>query len=145
MVLILWMGNQDKSPVTRMKKISYLDFHVLFDQFETIIAIACHEYTMRLSAEQINTIVTTCRAVAGANALVWLYGSRLDDTRHGGDVDLLIEPANTVSLLLRARIKMLLEQILSLPVDVLVKNPGTKDNPFVSIARAQAKLLEITP
>jgi len=47
---------------------------------------------MRLSTEQINTIVTTSRAVAGLDAIIWLYGSRLDDTRHGGDIDLLIEP-----------------------------------------------------
>ncbi|WP_040432843.1 nucleotidyltransferase domain-containing protein [Chlorobium ferrooxidans] len=100
---------------------------------------------MRLSTEQINTIVTTSRAVAGLDAIIWLYGSRLDDTRHGGDIDLLIEPVETISLLLRARIKMLLEQKLSLPVDVLVKNPDTAESPFVSIARAQAKLLEITP
>ena len=118
---------------------------MLFDQFELEIAIVGHKYTMRLSTAQINTIVNTCRAVAGVNVLVWLYGSRLDDTRHGGDIDLLIEPANAVSLLLRARIKTLLEQTLCLPVDVLVKNPGTNDNPFVTIARAQAKLLEITP
>jgi predicted nucleotidyltransferase len=100
---------------------------------------------MRLTTEQINTIITTCRAVAGASALVWLYGSRLDDTRHGGDIDLLIEPEESVNLLLRARIKTLLEQTLNLPVDLLVKNPGTPENPFLSIARAQAKLLEITP
>ncbi|MEI7825051.1 MAG: hypothetical protein WCI01_07110 [Chlorobiaceae bacterium] len=67
---------------------------------------------MRLSIEQINTFVSSSRAV---------------------------------SLLLRARIKTLLEQKLSLPVDVLVKNPGAQENPFVSIARAQAKLLETTP
>jgi len=100
---------------------------------------------MRLSTEQINTIVTTSRAVAGLDAIIWLYGSRLDDTRHGGDIDLLIEPVESISLLLRARIKMLLEQKLSPPVDVLVKNPDTSESPFVSIARAQAKLLEITP
>jgi predicted nucleotidyltransferase len=100
---------------------------------------------MRLSIEQINTIVSTSRAVAGVGALVWLYGSRLDDTRHGGDIDLLIEPLHPAGLLLRARIKTLLEQKLSLPVDVLVKNPGTQENPFVSIARAQAILLETTP
>ncbi|MBV5288948.1 hypothetical protein [Pelodictyon phaeoclathratiforme] len=35
---------------------------------------------MRLTTEQINT---TCCAVAGEGALVWLYGSRLDDTRTG--------------------------------------------------------------
>jgi hypothetical protein len=38
---------------------------------------------MRLTTEQINTIITTCCAVAGEGALVWLYGSRLDDTRTG--------------------------------------------------------------
>ena len=65
---------------------------------------------MRLTTEQINTIVTTSRTVAGVDTLVWLYGSRLDDTRHGGDIDLLIEPAPAVSLLDRARIKILLEQ-----------------------------------
>ena len=102
-------------------------------------------YTMRLTTEQINTIVTTCRAVAGASALVWLYGSRLDDTRHGGDIDLLIEPEERVNLLLRARIKTRLEQTLSLPVDVMVKNPDTPENPFHSIVRAHAKPLEITP
>jgi len=99
---------------------------------------------MRLTTEQIKTIVTTCRAFAGEGALVWLYGSRLDDTRHGGDIDLLIEPQKSVNLLLRARIKTRLEQTLSLPVDVMVKNPGVPDNPFHSIALAQAKLLEIT-
>ncbi|MEI6756637.1 MAG: nucleotidyltransferase domain-containing protein [Chlorobium sp.] len=100
---------------------------------------------MRLSTEQINTIIHTSRDVAGPSALVWLYGSRLDDKRHGGDIDLLIEPAEALSLLLRARIKTLLEQKLNLPVDVLVKNPGTEENPFLSIVRAQAKLLELTP
>ncbi len=101
--------------------------------------------TMRLTTKQINTIVTTCRTFAGASALVWLYGSRLDDTRHGGDIDLLIEPQVSINLLLRARIKTILEQTLSLPVDVMVKNPGAPENPFLSIVRAQAKPLEITP
>jgi predicted nucleotidyltransferase len=99
---------------------------------------------MRLTTEQINTIVNTSRSVAGEDTLVWLYGSRLDDTRHGGDIDLLLEPAPAVSLLDRARIKILLEQQLNLPVDILVKNPFSQDNPFVSMVLAQAKLLEIT-
>ena len=46
---------------------------------------------MRLSTEQITTIVDTTCLIAGANARVGLYGSRLDDTRHGGDIDLLID------------------------------------------------------
>ena len=39
---------------------------------------------MRLSTQQLNTIVTTSPTVAGEDTLVWLYGSRLDDTRHCG-------------------------------------------------------------
>ena len=100
---------------------------------------------MRLSTEQITTIVDTTCLIAGPNARVWLYGSRLDDTRHGGDIDLLIEPTSAIGLLHRARIKTVLEQKLNLPIDVLVKNPGTPESPFVAIARAHAKLLEITP
>ena len=63
--------------------------------------------------------------------------------RHGGDIDLLIEPVPSLSLIDRARIKIHLEQKLNLPVDVMVKNPGTHENPFISIVRAHAKLLEI--
>ena len=39
---------------------------------------------MRLTTQQLNTIVTTSPTVAGEDTLVWLYGSRLDDTRHCG-------------------------------------------------------------
>ena len=102
-------------------------------------------FNMRLSTEQINTIVSICRSIAGGDVLIWLYGSRLDDTRHGGDIDLLIEPTQAINLLLRARIKMLLEQALSLPVDLLVKNPDAIEQPFFSIVRAQAEVLNITP
>lgn len=48
-------------------------------------------------------------------------------------------------MLLRARIKTRLEQTLGLPVDVIVNKPGVTDNPFHSIALAQAKPLEIAP
>ena len=34
---------------------------------------------MRLTTQQLNTIVTTSPTVAGEDTLVWLYGSRLDD------------------------------------------------------------------
>ncbi len=67
---------------------------------------------MWLTTQQINTIFTTSSTIVGVDTLVWLYGSRLDDTRHGGDI--------------------------------LVKNPCSEENPFVSMALAQTKLLELT-
>lgn len=99
---------------------------------------------MRLTTQQLNTIVDTSRAVAGQKTLVWLFGSRLDDTRYGGDIDLLIEPSSAVTLLQRARIKMLLEEKLNLPVDILVKNPDNEAHAFIAMVRPQAKLLEMT-
>jgi hypothetical protein len=43
---------------------------------------------MRLTPTQIDTIKSTAQAVLGEGAQVWLYGSRLDDQRKGGDLDI---------------------------------------------------------
>jgi len=45
---------------------------------------------MRLSATQIHAIKTEAHAVLGEGAQVSLFGSRVDDTRRGGDIDLYI-------------------------------------------------------
>ena len=46
---------------------------------------------MRLTETQIHAIVTAVRELAGPEAEVRLFGSRLDDEARGGDVDLLVE------------------------------------------------------
>ena len=43
---------------------------------------------MRLTPAQIDTIQSTVHAVLGEGTQVWLYGSRLDDQRKGGDLDI---------------------------------------------------------
>ncbi len=53
---------------------------------------------MRLTPTEIDTIHSTAQAVLGAGARVWLYGSRLDDDRRGGDIDLLIESVPKASV-----------------------------------------------
>lgn len=96
---------------------------------------------MRLTEHQIDIIRTTTAAVAGHGARAWLYGSRLDDARRGGDVDLLIQSTPPISLLQRARIKSELEQKLSIPVDVLAVPAAGVIGPFAAIAQARAQLL----
>jgi ribosomal protein S18 acetylase RimI-like enzyme len=45
---------------------------------------------MRLTEHEIATIQSTSHKVFGHKASVWLFGSRVDDSKRGGDIDLLI-------------------------------------------------------
>jgi len=45
---------------------------------------------MRLSQHQCQAITTATQSVFGETAKVWLFGSRIDDFKRGGDIDLLI-------------------------------------------------------
>jgi hypothetical protein len=51
---------------------------------------------MRLSGSQILNIKNTAMAIFGKNTKVFLFGSRLDDTKKGGDIDLFIKPIQII-------------------------------------------------
>ena len=99
---------------------------------------------MRLTPAQIDTIQSTVYAVLGEGAVVSLFGSRLDDSRRGGDVDLLIEAQPEPVLLDRARIKNRLEMQLQLPVDIVTASPQHA-SAFARMARSQAQVLKPRP
>ena len=46
---------------------------------------------MRLSDDQTRAIKQITHQIAGETAHIWVFGSRLDDTAFGGDLDLLLE------------------------------------------------------
>jgi len=50
---------------------------------------------MRLTRYQITAIRQAAEEVFGECSQVWLFGSRVDDRRRGGDIDLLVRPAQT--------------------------------------------------
>ncbi|HJX58864.1 MAG TPA: nucleotidyltransferase domain-containing protein [Thiobacillus sp.] len=97
---------------------------------------------MRLSTEQTRQITRTVSQLTGGSADVYVFGSRLDDTARGGDIDLLLESAAPLGLIQRARIKMELEAQLGLPVDIVEHVRDTPATPFQSLARARATRLE---
>lgn len=93
---------------------------------------------MRLSEPQTRIVLDLVRQEAGNDVSVLLYGSRTDDSRRGGDVDLLIESEPPIGLWQCARIKTRLEQALQLPVDIVAKARNAAPTPFQSIALATA-------
>ncbi len=50
---------------------------------------------MRLTDYQINAIIQNAKIVFGQNCKIYLFGSRVDDNKHGGDIDLFIECSET--------------------------------------------------
>ncbi len=93
---------------------------------------------MRLSEKQIHLISETVCRIAGPETELYLFGSRLDDNARGGDVDLFVESTTALPLMRRAQIKMQLESLLGLPVDLVCKTKNTVATPFQIIARSNA-------
>ena len=91
---------------------------------------------MRLSTSQIETIRDAAQQHFGTDASVWLFGSRVDDTKRGGDVDLYVESTRKNTLLSALRCKIALEDSLDLRVDLIVKEPG-KDKPIFRLAKTR--------
>ena len=97
---------------------------------------------MRLSLDQIQTITRTVSRLADGTAEVFLFGSRLDDQARGGDVDLFVESGAPLTLLERAQLKLELESVLNLPVDIVAQARNAAPTPFQRIARSRAVKLE---
>lgn len=93
---------------------------------------------MRLTDEQLESIRVAVAATTGDGIRAYVFGSRLDDERRGGDLDLLWRAPHPIGLLSRARPKLRLEARLSMPVDVLAMQDGREPTPFESITLARA-------
>ena len=96
---------------------------------------------MRLSVDQTCVILHCLHQQFGADAQVMLFGSRLDDTARGGDVDFLVESPAPPTLRQRALAAM--EQALNLPVDIAAMRRGMTGIAIARMARTKARPLEM--
>jgi len=99
---------------------------------------------MRLTPEQIDLICQTIREIAGPKALVRLFGSRLDDSTKGGDIDLLVElphPVENAALLASRLEARLMLRLGGRKVDVLLIAPNLNRQPIHEIALKEGKRL----
>lgn len=100
---------------------------------------------MRLSQKEIEIINKLARKHFGTNTRVFLFGSRTDDHKRGGDIDLLMKNKDQSRLTLEAKIHFLAELkriIGDQKIDVVFDNPQTrlKTNFYRSITRQQIEL-----
>lgn len=96
---------------------------------------------MRLTMRQRQQIHWLVRQQLGRDTHVMVFGSRLEDQRKGGNIDLLIESRQVVPRRLQATLKLELEGALQLPVDLVFHQSGQPLAPFQAIAKAQSQLL----
>lgn len=94
---------------------------------------------MRLSLEQLGVIIREVQHHLGHGSRVWLFGSRLDDSRRGGDVDLYVE-APPHPLMEELRCKIAIEEALEIPVDLIVRQFDA-EAPIAALARAEGRRL----
>jgi len=90
---------------------------------------------MRLSPQQNEIIRQVVSDAIGNDAKIWLFGSRTNDQAIGGDIDLLIERDETISLKQRLRVQVQLETQLQLPVDLITLTANKPATPIANIAR----------
>lgn len=90
---------------------------------------------MRIDQGSACLAVGIVRKHLGANASVWLFGSRADDARKGGDIDLFVETDVADIVLPLARARGELADMLDRHVDLVVDN-HVRDEPIFEVARS---------
>ncbi|MFZ3040962.1 MAG: hypothetical protein WA108_04085 [Thiobacillus sp.] len=99
---------------------------------------------MRLTDHQARAITQLAHEVAGEQAHVRVFGSRLDDDARGGDLALMLEltePAATPALL-AARFSASVPRLMQgRKVDVPLAAPNLKRLPIHDIAFTEGKVL----
>lgn len=95
---------------------------------------------MRLTAEQAQTIRKTVKAALGAGARVRLFGSRVDDSALGGDIDLYVEVDRVLGNRAAVASRLAAELQVALGdrhIDVVLVDPNTVQRPIHEVARKQ--------
>ena len=94
---------------------------------------------MRLTPEQAEIIRNAARKYFGANARIWLFGSRTDDSARGGDIDLLVEPRTSLPNPFVAAIRLEVDLQNALgdqKIDILISEADKEETPIHRIARS---------
>lgn len=89
---------------------------------------------MRLRPHELQAV---CQTLLGVDpkGRVWLFGSRADDSRRGGDIDLYFEASQPVGLKAALALEYRMTSLCGSKVDLLIRNPGQAEQPIHTIAK----------
>lgn len=93
---------------------------------------------MRISESEKKQLVGAVLKYFGENADVWLFGSRADDLKKGGDIDVYIETDEMEQLVMkRIQLKLKLRDLFGdQKIDVVVHQRNLPLQPIHEIARS---------
>ncbi len=94
---------------------------------------------MRLTPDQLQAIRHAATTTFGPGTPVWVFGSRADDRKKGGDIDLLVRPtaeaADQPFVKKVQMLTMLERQLGERKIDLVIEQPGDA-RPIVLVAHA---------
>ena len=96
---------------------------------------------MRLSDDQIRNLRKTVSSLIKDVTEIRVFGSRLDDSRRGGALDLVVETRQKHGMIQKADLKIALEKVLGLPVDVLLVARDETRSVFERLAISKSQSL----
>lgn len=98
---------------------------------------------MRISNDELRIIKSLAEKYFGENCSVYIFGSRVDDSKRGGDIDIYVETDLDKDVILNAKIKFLVDLKTAIgdqKVDVVVFNPKfMKEELIHKVARSEGK------
>ncbi len=105
---------------------------------------------MRISNKEIASIIQALTPHITEPSTLYLYGSRVDDERHGGDIDLLVLTSKNEcdKLMIKKHIMLcdIKEKIGDQKIDLTIANKdGKYQDPFLKIILEKAILLTQLP
>ena len=102
------------------------------------------EPSMRITENQKHAILQLARVHFGADCRVTLFGSRANNARRGGDLDLLIETSLDSLAAHNARVRFLVDlkrEIGDRQIDLVVAADGATETSVIRVARREGVLL----
>jgi predicted nucleotidyltransferase len=88
---------------------------------------------MRLTENEIESIVSLANRCFGEDVQVFLFGSRTDNKKRGGDIDLFVRNSEGKQLTIRAKVRFISDLIVQIgeqKIDVVVDHPAIRNSVF---------------